>query len=709
MNPALVRRRRAWVAVAGATLLGACSSDYPPPPTTRRAPVTDTIHGVAIADQYRWLEDQESAETRAWIVAQNAYADSVIGRTPLRAELEARLRALMDVPDVGNPVRRGGYEFFTLRRTGEELAAIYRRPAPQAEAAGPIDPTGTHERLIDPAALSPDYTTSVAIQSVSPDGRRLIYSVRDGGPDEIELRVFDVARRADLPDRLPPALYASVAFNQAGTGFYYTHRSRQTGPRVYFHRLGAPVGGDRLVYGEGIAPTAFINVSEAANGRYLMFTVQHGWTRTDVEVLDRRSGRLITVARDQPARFAAQFLEGELYLRTNLDAPKNRLFAVNLDRPAREHWREVIPEGEEVMDDVALIEGKLYVTYIRDVSTRIRVFRLDGTLVGEVPIPSFHGASIRGGPRGSALLSIASYHTPPVVFRLDLATLERELWEDRGVPFDAGDIEVRQVWYRSRDGTEAPMYLMHRRGLSLTGEHPTLLHGYGGFNVSLLPRFEPRAAVWVERGGVFAVATLRGGGEYGESWHRAGQLENKQNVFDDFLAAAEWLVNNGYTRPERLAIWGSSNGGLLVGAALTQHPDVFRAVVCGFPDLDMVRFYTFTETNNLPALLEYGNAAIREQFEFLRAYSPYQRVRDGTRYPAVMLTSGDLDTRVPPLQARKMTARLQAATRSGRPVILHYDPRAGHAGGRPLSEVIRDTARELAFLLGQVGAEGAAR
>ena len=282
--------------------------------------------------------------------------------------------------------------------------------------------------------------------------------------------------------------------------------------------------------------------------------------------------------------------------------------------------------------------------------------------------------------------------------------METEEWRPSTVPFDGSAYEMTQVWYTSADGTQAPMYLAHRRGLELNGKTPALLYGYGGFNVNLLPRFDARAAVWMEQGGVYAMATLRGGGEFGEEWHRDGMLENKPNVFADFIAAAEWLVENGYTNPDRLAIRGASNGGLLVASALTQRPDLFRAVFCGLPDLDMVRFYQFTETNNMPALLEYGNAAIAEEFEVIRTFSPYQNVRDGVDYPAVMLTQGDLDTRVPPLQARKMAARLQAATGSGLPVILDYDERTGHAGGRTFSRNVRNAAMELAFLLQQLGA-----
>jgi prolyl oligopeptidase len=394
-----------------------------------------------------------------------------------------------------------------------------------------------------------------------------------------------------------------------------------------------------------------------------------------------------------------------LFVRTNLDAPLNRLMEIDLDRPAVENWREVVPEAEDVLQGVAVIDGKLYLTYLHHVASRIRVFEFDGTPAGEVEVPEHHNASIRGAGEGKALLSLASYLQPPVTWLLDLETGEREVFREPQAPFSGDGYVLKQVRYTSKDGTSAPMYIAHREGFEPDGTTPALLNGYGGFNVSLTPRFNPLAALWLEAGGVYAVATLRGGSEYGEEWHQAGMLHNKQTVFDDFISAGEWLVAEGYSDPDRLAIHGASNGGLLVGASLTQRPDLYRAVLCGFPELDLIRFYTFTETNNMPALLEYGDGEIPDQFESLRGFSPYQAIRDGVAYPAVMLTQGDLDTRVPPLQARKVAARLQAATSSGLPVIMRYHPYAGHAASRglPMSERVEFVAAEATFLLSQTG------
>ena len=698
-------------AIAALAVGVAACETYPPPPETVRIPVVDTLHGVEFTDDYRWLEDQDTPETRGWIDEQNAYAERVVGDTPLRAGLEGRLRELMDAPGAIFPRRAGEYEYFSFRKPGREVGAIYRRPALDEPEATPVDPEGEFEVVIDPLDLRDDATTSVSIIDFSPDGRLMIYAIRDGGRDEREYRVRDVENGEDLPDRLPTYLYGNVSFDPEGDGFYYSRRSRETGARIRYHRLGTDFAEDEELFGEGHGPERFVGFSQGGDGRWLVYTVQHGWARTDVYLHDLRAGTapapLIVGA---PARFGTRFVDDELYLLTNLDAPKNRILAVNLENPDPDpsQWRDVLPEGEDLLTGYRFIGDDLYADYLRDVSSRIVRYGPDGAVKGEVPIPPHHVATLRshGEDGDEALLTLTSLLTPSTILKLDLETMETEEWRPSSVPFDGSEYELKQVWYASEDGTRAPMYVAHRRGLDLDGQAPALLYGYGGFNVNLLPRFDARAAAWLEQGGVYAMATLRGGGEFGEEWHRAGMLENKPNVFADFIAAAEWLVDNGYTNPDRLAIRGGSNGGLLVAASLTKRPDLFRAVYCGLPDLDMVRFYQFTDTNNMPALLEYGNAAVAEEFEVLRTFSPYQNVRDGVDYPAVMLTQGDLDTRVPPLQARKMAARLQAASSSGLPVVLDYDPRTGHAGGRSFSRNVRNAAMELAFLLGQLNAPG---
>ena len=689
------------------TAISRCApSDYPPPPDTRVDPVVDVIHGVDFADDYRWLEDQDASETREWIASQNAYAETVIGESPLRDRIRARLTELMDVPNVGTTRKAGDYEYFSMRRAGEEAPVIYRRPVPEEQDAGEPSLDEQYEVVLDPARLDPTYRTLIAMGDFSPDERHMMYTIRDGGADEIAIRILDLTTLEDLPDRLPAALYGRVEFSANGHGYYYTHRSRQTGPRIRYHALGTDTSLDRDIWGQGHGPTEFISMDIVGDDRYRVFTARHGWARNDVYLQDLHGdGEIRPVTVGESAHFDVSFHDGLLYMRTDLDAPMYRVVAVDPSQPEREHWEEILSESEDLLEGFAFIEGRIYATYLHDVSDRIRVFEMDGSAAGEVDVPEHVSASIRAADEGKARLTLNGHLRPSTAYEMDLDSGRREVADESDVPFDSTGFIVEQVWYTSKDGTRAPMYVMHEEGIALDGSHPTLLNGYGGFNSAIKPGFSTTAAVWLEMGGVYAVATLRGGSEFGETWHRDGMLENKQHVFDDFIAASEWLIDNGYTNPERLGIMGGSNGGLLVASALTQRPDLYRAVLCTYPDLDMVRFNKFTETNNMPALLEYGDASDPDQFEAIRQYSPYQAVRDGVRYPAVMLTTGDNDTRVPPLQARKMTARLQAASRSGLPVVLYYDAKGGHAAGRgrPISLRVEDSARELTFLMQQLG------
>lgn len=701
MRPATRRSLRVVTPSCAITALAfalACGKpEGPRPPESRVALVADTLHGVVVEDRYRWLEDQSSDEVLRWIDAQQRYADSVMGpEHPLRDSLRTRLTALLDVPAIGVPRRAGQWEYFTLRRRGEPVGSIYRRPA--SDVPGRIHAESSYAKVLDPLTIRDDGTTSVGIEALSNDGRLLVYSVRDGGPDEIAIRVRDVTEGRDLPDSLPAALYASISMPPHGRGFYYVHRSRSEGPRYRYHQLGTDVRADSLIFGEGYAPTAFLNVSSGAGGRYRLFTVGHGWARNEVHVQDTRRGSITEITRGLDAHFTPQFSGDRLLMRTDHDAPRGRIVAVDLADPAPERWQTVVPEGEHTLDAFSTIDGRLFVTWIHDVSHRITVHERNGTRTGEIALPPYVSATLRPAGRGRAHLTITSFVQPPTTWLLDLATGARELWEAPDVPFDTASAEVQQHWYTSADGTRAPLYVVRRRGAERSPTTPALLSGYGGFAVSLMPRFDGRAAAWVERGGIFVQATLRGGNEFGELWHRAGMLQNKQRVFDDFLAAAQFLVDSGFTSPAHLAIRGGSNGGLLMGAAITQRPELFRAAFVGVPDLDMVRFPAFTSHNNMPALLEYGDATRQEEFEAIMKYSPYQNVRDGVRYPAVFVQTGMNDTRVPPWQARRFTARLQAAARSGEPVILDHDLRSGHAGGRPIAGTIELATKELEFL-----------
>jgi prolyl oligopeptidase len=689
---------RSLIGVLAAVWGVACGPSGPQPPATAARPVVDEIHGERFTDPYRWLEEQDHADVRAWIDAQNQYADLILARTPADPALVDRLRAL-DAPDAGRPQRGGDFEYFTLRRAGEELAAIYRRPRPTVPESD-IDPAGVYERIVDPGSMSQDGSVSVDLLAVAQDGARLIYAVRDGGQDERSLRVMDLTTKAES-ERFPNALWDSVSLKRDGTGFHYVRRSRQSGARVRFHPWGANPDEDPVLFGEGYGPTAFVSLAQSDDGSRFLYTVQHGWARSDVWVQDVKAGSPPRpLVRGLDAHCFPRFVEGAIWMRTDYEAPMGRVVIVDPARPEPGHWRTVIAEREDYLEDFARIDGRIFATYVRDASNRIRIFDESGADQGEMELPPRVSASIRGDGPGRAELTIQSFTTPSTAYAVNLATGERTLKPPAPVAWNAAGIETTMVFGTSKDGTRVPVFVAGRSDRPKDGSHRVLLGGYGGFNVAQKPRFSAMAATWIERGGVYAYAVLRGGSEYGEAWHRAGMLTNKQRVFEDFIAAAEALVRGGETTADRLAIAGTSNGGLLVGAALTQRPDLFRAVLCGFPDVDILRFNQFTTTNNMPALLEYGDAADVEQFHAIKAFSPYQNVRTGTSYPAVMVWTGDLDTRVPPLAGRKFSAALQAATSSSRPVILRYLPRAGHASGNglPLGARLRLQAEQLHFL-----------
>jgi len=663
----------------------------PKPPSTRVDNFREVLHGVEIIDPYRWLEEQDSPETRAWIDAQNKYTHSLLDELPSRPLIQKRLSELLRVDTVSPPFEYGGRYFLFKKRAEDDLSILYVRQGLN----------GKDEVLIDPHTLSADHTTDISLLDASNDGKLIAYSVRTGGQDETELRVMDVDKRKDV-EQLPNALYRGVSMKTDGSGFYYNLQRRDTGIRVFYHAIGTDRSKDVEVFGKGYGPDKWVFGSVSEDGKYLLFGAAHGWAKDEVYVQKLPDGAIQTIVNDLPAHFDAGFAGDKLVMQTDWQAPNQRIVVVDLNDPAREKWREIIPEGRDAIAGFSLAGGKLFVTYLHNVTTQIKIFSLDGKALGEVSLPGLGSAGLGGRWNSNeAFFSFRSFVTPQTIYRYDVKTGKSELWAQPKVPFKSDDFEVRQVWYSSKDGTKVPMFLVHKKGLQPDGKLPVLLYGYGGFNLSQTPRFSSSAAVWVEQGGVYALANIRGGGEFGEAWHKAGMLDKKQNVFDDFIAAAEWLIKNNYTNPSRLAIQGGSNGGLLVGAAFTQRPDLYQAVLCQFPDLDMVGFYRF-KNNNPPALLEYGNASIPEQFKYLYAYSPYQKVKPGEKYPAVLFTTGDQDTRVPPLQARKMTARLQAASTSGKPVLLLYDTKAGHAGGRPLSKIIEDVSLELSFLFWQL-------
>ena len=669
-------------------------------PATRQDNVKEVIHGVEIVDPYRWLEDQDGRETKAWVAAENAYTHSILDGLPVRAGVRKRLTEMLHHDTMGAPIQEGGYYFFTKKGADQDLSSIYRRKGPD----------GPDELLIDPNPMSADHTTSVGIGGVTADAGLMLYAVRRGGEDETELRILDLSSRdlssrRDLTDVLPRALYLGTSWKKDKSGFYYALGHRDIGKRIYYHALGSDPAKDPMVFGEGYGPDTWLGPHVSEDGRYLLITVQAGWAKNELYIQNLEENSPIhPLVTGITAHFNPQFAGETLIVQTDWQAPRNRIVKIDLRDPRPEKWQEIVPQAENAIESFSVIGAKLFVNYLHSVTSQIAIFSLDGKSLGEVKLPSAGSAGVSGRwDRDEGILYFSSYTTPASTYRFSASTGQRNLWFRSPIPFDTDRYEMEQVWYASKDGTRVPMFLVHRKGLKPDGQTPTILYGYGGFNVSLTPNFNPNAALWVEHGGVYAVANLRGGGEFGEAWHRAGMLGNKQNVFDDFIAAAEWLIKSKYTNPHKLAIWGGSNGGLLVGSVLTQRPELFRAVICEHPDLDMVRYYKFTKNNNPPALLEYGNAADPAEFKFLYAYSPYQHVQAGTKYPAVLITSGDADTRVPPEQARKMAARLQAATSSSLPILLMYDTKAGHSGGRPFSQIVDEQSLKLSFLAWQLG------
>lgn len=669
-----------------------------PVPFTKRAEVTETLHGMEITDPYRWLEDQDSPETRAWIDAQTAYTKSALGGLPVREKLARRLGELLRVERTGMPTVRRGRYFFSRKRPEDEQAILYWRRGLR----------GKDRVLFDPNPLDADRTTSATLMAVSRDGLKAAVGVRRGGEDEVEVRILDVEAGNEPVDRLPRAHIEDLSFTADASSFYYTRLTPLKGRRVCLHKLGEDASGDRLVFGEGYGPEIMVGQSVSENGRWLALVVYRGWSQNDLFVQDlAKGGPIRPVVVGVQATFSPDFADDRLLLLTDWKAPNRRILEADpTGATSLDQWREVIAESEDAIEGMAAAAGRLFVSRLHNVTTRVAMYHPDGRADGEVAMPGLGSASTPTGPweGHEAFFSYTSFVSPPQVRRIDTATGRQSVWSRVKLPFRAADFTTRQVWYASSDGVRIPMFVVHRKSLKQDANRPTLLTGYGGFGVSMTPGFDPEALLWVESGGVFAMPALRGGGEFGEDWHRAGMGERKQTVFDDFHAAARWLIDNRYTRPERLAISGGSNGGLLVGAAMTQQPELFGAALCEVPLLDMVRFHLFLQGPQW--VPEYGSSEDAAQFRALYAYSPYHRVKPEARYPAVLFVTGDADTRVAPLHARKMTALLQSLPKQERPILLYYETEVGHSGGEPVSRQVERRSHVLAFLFHELEMTG---
>ncbi|MFY9844602.1 MAG: prolyl oligopeptidase family serine peptidase [Terriglobales bacterium] len=699
----------------------------PPPPPTEAKPVTETIHGTTITDPYRWLEDAKSPETRAWIGQQMKYTEQYLSQVKIRPQIVQELSRLERVESYTIPMERGGSYFFKKRLADENQGSIYVRRGLH----------GQDERLVDATKLSADQNTSVQINDISKDGTLLVYGIRSGGADEESVHILQLdknnyAQNHELADSLPSARYSGIQLSPDKQGLFYA-RFDPTGTLVFYHKLGSskldsskdgsskvgsPAASDELIFGksfegETFGPMQLIGAGITENERYLMITVVHGVPpkRVDVYMKDLRqpNSPIRPIIHGIDHRFTPVNYGDDLYVLTDDQAPNYRVIKLPIANPQPEHWTSIVPEGPDVISGFTIVGGKLFVTGLHDVVTETRVFTLDGKPAGNIAYPTLGAATELYGREDSheGFYSFESFVIPPTIYRYDLGTGKTEIFAKPTVPFASDQYEVKQVFYKSKDGTSVPMFISSKKGAKRDGNTPTLMFAYGGFLVDLTPAWNPEYAWWMEQGGFYAQPNLRGGGEYGEKWHEAGMFEHKQNVFDDFFAAAQYLVDEKYTSRPRLAIRGRSNGGLLMGVAMTQHPEMFGAIWCGYPLLDMIRFQNFLVGKWWTA--EYGSSDNAEQFPYLLKYSPYHNVKPDMKFPAIMFNTGDSDTRVDPLHARKMTAllqtnQLQSNNTSHRPILLHYQTISGHSAGVSITQAIDDTADELAFLWNEVSA-----
>jgi prolyl oligopeptidase len=675
----------------------------------RRTDFGEELHGTWVSDPYRWLENDADDEVKAWIRAQNDRTEEFLAQVPARPALRARLAQLFEIGTISLPsiarLKSGGFRYFFTRRNG-------RSDQPQLLVQDGL--RGTPRVLFDPNLEQASGPLSLDWYYPSSDGELLAYGTSRNGSEDSVLRVRQVATGIDLGDEIPRARHASVAWAPDGGRFYYTRYPVNAPPgeeryhrRVFEHALGTDPTLDPLVFGAQLASTDHPNVNLSEAGRWLVVHVHKSWGESQAHLADTSAKSLHFSELTPPGTnsYEVSAHDAGLYVLTNEGAARFALYAVDPERPERSGWTLVIPEhATDVLRSISVCQGQIFACYLHGAASRLQRFSLDGTALGALELP---GIGTSDGFSALAdgdevFFGFESFATPPAVYHLAVASSEAELWQRASGELDPAPYRVMARTAVSKDGTEIPYQIVHHRDAPLeNGQNPTLLYGYGGFNVSLLPRFSRANLSFIERGGVYVQATLRGGGEFGARWHEAGQLGAKQNTFDDFRAVAEDLIRSRVTRPEKLAIHGRSNGGLLVAAAITQYPELFRAAVCGVPLTDMLRYERF-----LIAKLwapEYGSADDPAQFRFLAAYSPYHRVRPGTAYPAVLLTTAESDTRVAPLHARKFAAALAWATTSDRPILLRTELHAGHGAGTPVSKSVAEWADIQAFLCTELG------
>lgn len=688
-----------------ALIMSSCSQT-PTYPEAQRGAVQDTFFGTIVADPYRWMENPADSSTMAWVDAQNVLTRSVLDGSGKRESIHSRLTGLWNYPKFSAPSKKGSRYFFFKNDGLQNQSVLYWQNGPGGEP----------QVLLDPNKLSEDGTVSLSLTSLSEGGAYLAYGLSSGGSDRQEVKIRRVATGEDLEDVIKWCKFTSIAWLPDNSGFFY-NRYPEPGTvakedenmysRVYFHKLGTPQSEDQLVFEQPEFKTRGFSPIITEDGNYLILYVWEGTDpRNRLYIRDLRNNKpFIKLLDKKDASYSPVHSSGTLlYVMTNLDAPRYRLVAIDLTKPDPSQWKTIIPEQTEVLDNITVVNNQFIATYMKDARHQIRVFSTEGTGIGEIglPVPGTISLSASRSTDREMFITLTSFTYPSTIFRYDFIAGAMTVFRQPDIRFDLAAYETKQVFYPSKDGTKIPMFIVYKKGLDLNGQNPVLLYGYGGFNVSLTPSFSIGRLVWLEAGGVYALANLRGGGEYGEDWHQAGMLGKKQNVFDDLHAAAEYLIAEKYTSPSLLAINGGSNGGLLVAAAMTQRPDLYGAVVCQVPVIDMLRYHRLSVGHYW--IPEYGNAEnSKEEFDFMMAYSPLHNIRPDVNYPATLITTADTDDRVVPAHAKKFAATLQHTYKGKNPILIRVETRAGHGAGKPTSKVIDETVDIYTFLFDRFG------
>ena len=671
-----------------------------------KRPLEETFHGIKVLDNYRWLEKNTPAAQK-WVEEEMSYTRSLLDPLPGRTQIHQRLTELLSIGNIGVPQLEGRHYFYTRRDGMQNQPVLYVR-----EGVG-----GKDRVLVDANQLAADGTVALDWFQASENGKYVAYGTSASGSEMSTLHIIETNTGEILPDTIERTRAASIAWTHDNFGFYYTRYPKKGDVpdgeeayhrHVFYHALGTAPDTDQPIFGEGRDLEDWPSVNLDNDGRLLLITVSQGWTKTELFLMDLKKGTPPTrITTNKNFLYRATAYNGRLYIVTNEDAPRYRVFMAEAGNYERDDWKEIIPQTGSVLQNIGLWGDKIVAQYEQNASSQLKIFESDGTSVKNLALPAIGTVWDLSGKwnRDEIFYGFQSFTFAPSIYRYDLKTGATSLWAKVDAPsIDPAAYDVQQEWFNSKDGTRVPMFIVHKKGLKKDGDNPTLLTGYGGFNISNTPAFQPATYLWLEHGGVYAVANLRGGAEFGEDWHRAGMLGNKQNVFDDMIAAAEHLIAEKYTDKNHLAIQGGSNGGLLMGAMITQRPDLFRAVVCQVPLLDMLHYQDFQIAKLW--IPEYGSAESAEQFKWLYAYSPYHHVKPGIEYPATLFMTAESDTRVDPMHAKKMAARMQAEAKNGRsrprPILLRIEPKAGHGAGKPVAKQIEEFTDVYSFLFWQL-------